>query len=99
MQSRRDYLLSLDEQQVLSLYHADPDASCALTLELLAALKVACERVEQNSGNSSTPSGSLPPWASAAGEASDEDDKFKVESGEAITTAAGAASVLAPMAL
>jgi len=58
----REELLKIDDQYLVELSQSNPAALCQTAQMLLADLKVARERIEQNSSNSSKPSGSLPPW-------------------------------------
>ena len=68
-----DILLALDDEQLLALAASDPDALCEVCRVLLVEYKVLVERLEQNPNNSSTPSGSMPPWASNTANSADAD--------------------------
>ncbi|MCP4934108.1 MAG: IS66 family transposase [bacterium] len=68
MQLTRDFLLNIDDQYLVDLSVSDPNALCMLSQCLLAELKVAFERIEQNSSNSSTPSGAMPAWGNKGGD-------------------------------
>ncbi len=62
----------MDEDYLRKLAKQDPDASIKLSLKLVDDLKNALERLNQNPGNSSRPSGSQAPWDKGQSEDDEE---------------------------
>lgn len=67
-------LLQIDEAYLRDLQEKDPAALARLSLKLADDLKEAWDRMNQNSSNSSRPSGSEAPWASSKDGDSDVED-------------------------
>jgi len=56
------HLTQIDEEYIVKLVNQDIEALANLALMLASDLKESRERLNRNPSNSSTPSGSLPPW-------------------------------------
>jgi hypothetical protein len=70
-------LLQIDEKFIRKLQEKNPDALVGLSIRLTNDLKEAMERLNQNSSNSSNPSGSLAPWDKGlTEEESDSEDEL-----------------------
>lgn len=67
-------LLQIDEEFIQNLLKKDPDALASLSIRLTNDLKEAVERLNQNSNNSSRPSGSLAPWDKSSSDSVDDLD-------------------------
>lgn len=73
-------LLQIDETYIRRLQDEDPAALASLSLKLVDDLKEAWDRMNQNSTNSSRPSGSEAPWASSKDDESAAEDVMADES-------------------
>jgi hypothetical protein len=72
-------LRQLDEERLRGLQEKDPAALLRLTTRLVDDLKEARERLNQNSSNSSRPSGSHDPWFRIGDEDDTEDDEERAD--------------------
>lgn len=85
-------LLQIDADYLHQLGERDPAALAELSIKLAGDLKEAWERMNQNSSNSSRPSGSEAPWTAPASDATGDNG----ESDEDGETAAGASDSNSP---
>lgn len=67
-------LLQIDSDYIRQLKEKDPDALADLSLKLVDDLKEAWDRMNQDSSNSSRPSGSEAPWVSTSTDVDEADD-------------------------
>ena len=79
-------LLQIDELFIRKLLEKDPDALAGLSINLANDLKEAMERLNQNSSNSSKPSGSLAPWDKGSRDNEEDDEDLEHEEKDALRT-------------
>ncbi|SHN93402.1 hypothetical protein BHECKSOX_192 [Bathymodiolus heckerae thiotrophic gill symbiont] len=84
MALKEQELLQIDEQFISKLLEKDPDPLAGLSINLANDLKEALERLNQNSSNSSKPSGSLAPWDKGSRNEDDDDEELNIEEIDAL---------------